>query len=40
MSNTEIQEKGSSSENGDPVNPENTTEHAETTDKSTIEYVK
>ena len=40
MSDTESQEKGSSSENEDPVNPENATEHAETRDKNAIEHVK
>ena len=40
MNDTESQEKGSSSENEDPVNPENATEHAETRDESAIEHVK
>ena len=40
MSDTENREKDSSSENGDPVNPENATEHAETRDESVIEHVK
>ena len=40
MGDTESHEKGSSSENEDPVNSENATEHAETRDKSAIEYVK
>ena len=39
MSDTESQEKGSSSENEDPVNPENASEHAETRDESAIEHV-
>ena len=40
MSDTESQDKSSSSENKDPVNPENATEHAETSDESAIEHVK
>ena len=40
MIDTESQEKGSSSENDDPVNPENATEHAETREESAIEHVK
>ena len=40
MSDTESQGKGSSSENEDPVNPENATEHAEARDESAIEHVK
>ena len=40
FSDTESQEKGSSSKNEDPVNPENATEHAETRDESAIEHVK
>ena len=40
MSDSESQEKGSSSENEDPVNPKSATEHAETTDESAIEHVK
>ena len=40
MSDTESQEKGSLSENENPVNPENVTEHAETRDESAIEHVK
>ena len=36
MSDIESQEKGSSSENEDPGNLENATEHAETRDKSAI----
>ena len=40
MSDTESQDKGSTSESEDPVNPENETEHAETRDESAIEPVK
>ena len=40
MSDTESQEKGSSSENEDPANPENATEHAETRDESATDHVK
>ena len=40
MSDTESQDKGSSSENEDPVNPENATEHAETKNESAIEPLK
>ena len=40
MSDTESQEKDSSSENEEPVQPENGTEHAETRDESAIEHVK
>ena len=40
MSDTESQEKGSSNEKKDPVNPENVTELAETRNESTIEQVK
>ena len=40
MSNNESQEKGSSSENEDPVNLENAIEHAVTRDESNIEHVK
>ena len=40
MSDTESQEKGSSRENEDPVNPENATGHAETRDESAIEHGK
>ena len=40
MSDTESQDKGSSSEDEDPVNPENATEHAETKDESAIEPLK
>ena len=40
MSDTESQEKGSSSENEDPVNPENANEQAEARDKSANEHVK
>ena len=40
MSGTESQEKSSSSENEDPVNPENATGHAETWTESATEHVK
>ena len=40
MSDIESQEKGSFSENEDPVHPENATEHAETKDESAIEHAK
>ena len=40
MNDTESQEKGSSSENEDPFNPENATEHAKTSAESAIEHVK
>ena len=40
MNDTERQDKISSSENEDPVNPENATEHAETSDESAIVHVK
>ena len=40
MNDTERQDKVSSSENEDPVNPENATEHAETSDESAIVHVK
>ena len=40
MSDTQSQEKGSCSENEDPVNPENVTEYAETWDESATEHVK
>ena len=40
MNDTESQDKVSSSENEDPVNPENATEHAETSDESAIVHVK
>ena len=40
MSDTESQEKGSSSKNENPANPENATEHAENRDQSAIEHVK
>ena len=36
MSDTESQEKGSSNEKEEPVNPENVTELAETRNESTI----
>ena len=40
MSDTQSQEKDSCSENKDPVNPENVTEYAETSDESATEHVK
>ena len=40
MSDTENQEKGSSSENLDPANPGNATEHAQTMDESATKHVK
>ena len=40
MSDTESQEKDSSSENEDPVDLENTSENAKTRDESAIEHVK
>ena len=40
MSDTGSQEKGSSSENKDPVNSENVTEHADTRDEIAIEHIK
>ena len=40
MSDTKNQEKGSSSENEDPVNPENATEYAETRNESAIEHIE
>ena len=40
MSDTQSQEKVSSSENKDPVNPENATEYAKTRDESVTEHVK
>ena len=40
MSDPESQEKGSSSENGNPINPENATEHGETRNESVIEHAK
>ena len=36
MSDTESHKKGSSSENEDPVNPDNATENAEIKDESVI----
>ena len=39
MSDTQSQEKGSCSENEDPLNPENITEYAETRDESATEHV-
>ena len=40
MSDSESQEKGSSSENEDPFNLKNVTQHAETRNESAIEHVK
>ena len=40
MSDTRSQEKGSSSENKDPVNSENATEHADTRGEIAIEHIK
>ena len=40
MSDSESQEKGSSSENEDPFNLKNVTQHAETKNESAIEHVK
>ena len=40
MSNTESQEKGSSSEDKDLFNPKNVTEHAETRYERFIEHIE
>ena len=40
MSDTESKEKGSSSQNEDPVNPESATENAKTRDKNAIELIR
>ena len=40
MSDTKSPDKGSSSKNEDPINPENATEHTKTRDESAIEHLK